>query len=44
LKYGEVLHINGNHKDNKLANLKLNSKESRIIIKVTGNWSISTNV
>jgi len=45
LKYGdEVLHINGNHKDNRLADLKLNAIESRIIIKVTGNCSISSYV
>jgi len=45
LKYGEeILHINGNHKDNRLPNLKLNSNESSIIIKVTGNCSVSSYV
>jgi len=45
LKYGdEVSHINEQRNDNRLANLKLTSKETNINIKVTGNCSLSSYV
>jgi len=45
LKHGdEVSYINEQRNYNQLANLKLNSKETNITIKVTGNCSISSYV
>jgi len=45
LKYGDkVSHINEQRNDNRLTNLKLNSKETNIIIKVTGNCFVSSYV